>query len=269
MKNDNPKGHSFSRINTFTDICERQAAYGSFIEGNWDTPAIKRGTHVHDALEAATNRMIRGKTAKEALEYTAEHPPKGYLKENILAGYLERAAPIFDKLKPTIAEEWFDTAGGLPIRGKVDLQSETTPIFDSRGLLLPNVLEESCVLDHKTIGNSTKIKSAYEAKQSLQLRIYAIATGHLNAGFLYYLPSGAVRGVVVKFTKAELDLTKKWLTEEIKVINSRWVGAKNEDGTYDVSKFSLARPGMPLCCKKWCNHWDLCLGKKEEGDAKE
>ena len=89
-------------------------------------------------------------------------------------------------------------------------------------------------------------------------------TGHRNAGFLYYLPSGVVRGVVVKFDEADLKLTKKWLTAQLDVVDSRWLGAKDKAGNYDLSNFALAAPGHPLCCAKWCDYWDRCLGAKDD-----
>lgn len=270
----NPKKHSFSRLNTFTDVCERRHAFDALIPGDWSSAPIKRGNHVHAALEAMAIHMTRGLTAVEASELVAENQPDGSLKPHVLAGYLEKSVPVFEQLTPIKGkvEEWFERAGGLAICGKIDLQSSRTPLFDPNGRICGST-EGHCVLDHKSIGNPARMKSAYECTQSLQLMIYCLATGAKNAGFLYYLPGIApVRGVVVSFDEEPLRLMKKWLTTMLTVVDSRWVEAKRLSGCgngapevsgFNLQPFALARPGHGLCSAKYCDHWTRCLGKKE------
>lgn len=273
----NPKKHSFSRLNTFSDICERRSAFAALISGDWDTPPIKRGNHVHAALEHMATHMTGGLTAVQAAELVAGDPPEGYLKAPVLASYLERAVPVFEQLTPMKGkvEEWFNHCGLLKIVGKIDLQSSRTPLFDPNGKPCGST-EGHCVLDHKTIGNPMRINSPHEAKRSLQLQIYCLATGARNAGFIYYLPGGApVRGVVVSFDEAQLTLTESWLTTTLNVVDSRWVEAKRLSGCgngapevagFNLQPFSLAAPGHGLCSAKYCDHWDICLGKGTSPD---
>lgn len=245
----------------------------ALIDGDWDSPAIHRGNHVHDMLENMALYMTKGMTAVEAAEAVHESDAfDGYLKPPAAASYLERAIPVFELIKPKKGgvEAWFKDAQKLPIIGKIDLQSSTTPVFGPNGLPVDS-REEDCVLDHKTIGNPARMKGAHEAKKSLQLRIYCLATGMNTGGFIYYLPSGPVRGVVVTFTDAELALTREWLRLQLDVIDSRWERAKELSGSdttapdiggYNLQPFSLAEPGHGLCSPKWCDHWAECLGKK-------
>jgi RecB family exonuclease len=271
----NPKRHSFSRLDTFANVCQRRHAYDALLKDWVDTPASLRGNHVHDALETMAKHMIAGQTAVEAAEYVAEHPPPGYLKEEALAGYLQRAVPVFEHITPIPGgtEAWFDEAGGLDICGKIDLQSATTPVFDNYGLPTHSV-PGLCVLDHKTTASPARIKDKWEAKKSLQLKIYCLATGARNAGFLWYLPSGPVKGTMVHFEEDDLAIAKLWLRHTTEVVQSRWAEAKRNGSKmyghsdelvegYDLSGFSLAAPGHGLCNAKFCEHWDRCLGKKD------
>jgi hypothetical protein len=273
----NPKRHSFSRLNTFAEICERRSAYDSLLKDWVDTPASKRGSHVHDALEQVAKRMVNGETAVEAAEYIAEHPPEGFLKQPVLAGYLERAVVALEHITPIEGrvEQWFEEAAGLPIVGKIDLVSATTPVFDNYGLPTHSV-PGLCVVDYKTTGSPARIKDKWEAKKSLQLKIYCLATGARNAGFLWFLPSGPVKGTFVHFEEDDLAIAKLWLRHTLEVVQSRWdVAARPRMGDhaplttdhlvegYDLSGFSLAAPGHGLCNAKFCEHWDRCLGKKD------
>jgi len=275
----NPKKHSFSRISTFSEICERRGAFDSLIPREWDSAPIKRGNHVHDMLERMALLMIEGDTAVQAAEAVAESKlcTEGYLKPNVAANYLQRAVPVFEHLKPRKegVEAWFRDVSGLPIVGKIDLISETTPLVDPSGYVIGSV-DKLCILDHKTIGNPARMKGTYEAKKSLQLKIYCLATGARNAGFIYYLPTGAVRVVVVEFTEAELDIARTWLDLTLKTINRRWeeaaalsgreTGAPEVEG-FNLLPFSLAEPGHPLCNAKFCDHWDRCLGRKADNSS--
>lgn len=274
----NPKKHSFSRLNTFAEICERRSAFDALIPGDWSSTPIKRGNHVHDALQEVAIHMTRGLTAVQAAEIVAQDPPEGYLKQPVLASYLERAVPLFEQLTPMKGkvEEWFESARGLDICGKIDLQSSRTPLFDGSGLPCGSA-EGHCVIDHKTIGNPARMKSSYEARKSLQLQIYCLATGARNAGFIYFLPGSApVRGVMATFDEAQLALTQIWLTKTLDVVDSRWVEAKRLFGVemntdlevkgYNLRPFSLAAPGHALCTAKFCDHWDICLGKGSSPD---
>jgi len=271
----NPKKHSFSRMNTFADICERRHAFDALIPGDWDTPAIKRGNHVHDSLEQMANLMVAGESARDAAEYLAENPPEGYLKQKVLAGYLERAVPVFELLDPIKGgvEAWFDDVEGLPIIGKIDLQSMTIPVFDDHGRP-SHAISGHCVIDHKTTASPARIKTKWDAKKSLQLQIYCLATGARTAGFLWYLPTGEVRGTMVDFSEDELAKAKLWLHHTTNVIQSRWQEAKTLGASgggpgphlsgYDLSPFSLAAPGHGLCNEKFCDHWEQCLGKAQK-----
>ena len=271
MTNPNPKNHSFSRISNFVEICERRHAFDALIKRSWNSAPIKRGNHVHDMLEHVGILMSKGDSAVQACERIAEVCTEGYLKPHVAAGYLERALPVFELLAPKVGglETWFEDVAQLPIVGKIDMVSTQTPMFDGSGIPT-HFVEELCVIDHKTIGSPARMKGQFEAKKSLQLKIYCLATGARNACFLYYLPTGAVRGVSVKFTEADLELAKLWLAGTLAVIDSRWVAAKELSGCgngapevdgFNLLPFALAdAPGSGLCSPKFCDFWDQCLG---------
>ncbi len=289
----NPKGHSFTRIDDFSQKCERQHAYKAIL-GKWvTTPAQARGTHVHDGFEeAARNTLPRNGTPAlfpdDALDAVIKDPPKGPLPRKKFESYMERFRPIFLNLKPAIAnaeprvEEWFREIDGRAIRGKIDLVSDHTPLFDQYGRFLGAHIEDPCIIDYKTTSNPRSIKDECQARKSLQLQIYSLATGIPRAGFIYFMPSGEPRGAFVHFTKSELALAKRWLHDTMDVIDARWDDAAargfrahvdtpgplpddvlfREGRFYDISTFSLASVGHPLCCEKWCEFYSRCLGRK-------
>jgi len=270
----NPKNHSFSRLNTFTSICERRHAFDALVPEKADSPALRRGTHVHDALENMAELIIAGETAVAAAEAVGDDPPEGSLSRDVLRGYLDRAVPVFEHLAPLKGgvEAWFRKIEGMPIVGKIDLQSKRIPIFDERGLPVGSK-PGLCVLDHKTTSSPARIQDGREARRSLQLRIYCLATEITTAGFLWFLPSGPVRGTLVEFTPEELETSRKWLQEELGVVDSRWAEAARKDGPgpqiegYDLSSFALAAPGHGLCSEKHCRHWFRCLGAPDTKEA--
>ena len=275
----NPKNHSFSRMDTFLNKCQRAHAFDALIPEVKKNAILAKGSHVHDGLECLANLMIKeGMTALEAAEEVATNQPEGYLKEPEFANYMHRGAEVFQYIKPVVAEEWFelripDEVGQPKLVGKIDLRSSVVPGFDHNGLPATILKEAQCVLDHKTTGNPKNIKSHYEAKNSLQLRIYCMVTGARHAGFLYYLPTGPVRGVVVEFSDEDIELTRKYLQENMQVIDWRWMEAKRVSGCgngapevhgFNLRPFSLSpTPGYGLCQAKYCRHWDQCLGRKD------
>lgn len=263
----NPKGHSFSRLNTFTE-CERKAAFDALSEWK-DSPAMAQGTDVHNGLEMAVNFMIEGASAEDAIAQVKEDDPHRILLErDARDDYLDRALPVLSVLRPTSAERWFRRDSRIaPARGKIDVESSVTPVFGATGLPTGEVIEEPCVLDWKTTKSPRNIKSEWEARRALQLQMYCLEAGVQRASFVYLLPSPApVRGVAVAFTDEQLDTCERWLREQMKVVDSRWEEALLDDGRYDLSGFALSSPANALCSAKWCPYWDKCLGRTEGPD---
>ena len=267
----NPKSHSFSRISTFSESCERRHAYDA-LKGWSSSLPMERGSQIHKALEHLAEQMSFGQTLQAAVEHVLMDLPAGPLSEAQLADYVHRAVPFFEHVTPEKGgvEQWFEYIKGLPLVGKIDLISSTTPILDSYGRPVGSS-NTRCVLDHKTIGRSDKIKTESEAKRSLQLKIYSMATGAMNAGFVYYLPYGDVRATIVTFEERDLEFARIWLRRTIDVIESRWKEAHELGQTapdfngYNLSPFSLAEHGHFLCSAKYCDHWLDCLGKDIDG----
>lgn len=275
----NPKRHSYSRISTFAEICERQHALDA-LKGQWrESLASRKGQQVHDAFERAAALKRGGRSADVAVSIVkGEAIPKGApLDAKGLAGYLDRFEPILGALTPLAEEQWFRSLPNVaPIVGKIDLVSGSMPQFDEYGRFTGEKEPVRCVVDYKTTSNPRAMKSFEEARKSLQLQIYCLADGCRTAGFLYFLPSGDPRGVFVTFEDSELAHARRWLRDTIEVIDNRWKQAAAEgsdaespvldkDGKpYDVTPFALAKMGHPLCTAKHCDFYDECLGRKDE-----
>lgn len=250
------KNHSFSRLDTAANICERQYALEAIFPTPFGNDATDRGSHVHAGLEAWMQAKIWGKdgfTAALQADSAKKLPGKNlkyFLPGDEFANYMERMRPFMDRVEPIAVEQWFRSCAGLPIVGKMDLLCKIDGVI--------------YIIDYKTTGKPHNIKTLAQSKKSLQLKIYCLAAEVNHAGFVFMLPSGEPQERLVEFKDKDLNLTKRWLTSQLEVLESKWSHSKGagpeETKGYDMSLFSLAAPGHPLCCKKWCDHWARCLG---------
>lgn len=275
---------SFTRINTFAS-CPRQYAEDVLAGPTPSTPAMERGTHVHGCFEAAAHVWLRreGDPADrwvQAIEEIKTAPPEGVLSQPEIESYLDRALPLLEGLVPVIGgvEAWFDSVGPacglpeLPIRGKIDLISETGLACSEQARPF-GVVNGPAVVDYKTISGERRIKTSWEARRSMQLKIYALATGLMRAGFVYLPPKGEARAMFVELTEDDLAVAHRWLTMTLENMISCWRRFTRDplaefgheldpeevrDG--DWSAWNLAHPDWILCSPKWCGHYDNCLG---------
>lgn len=266
---------SFSSMDTFSR-CPRQYAE-DVIKGR--TPANKameRGTHLHNSLEAAAKIYLdKGPDWEAAIDGIIAAPPEGILSQEEIESYMNRARLIVKDLVPTPGgvEAWFDDIGAahglpvLPIRGKIDMISSTA-LLTSEQARPYNVEEAGAVVDYKTISGEHRIKNSWEAKRSMQLKIYALATGINRAGFVYFPPKTAARAIFVKFTDEELRIAHVWLTGQLNAILACWSRFLGRTVTWldefepigDWAAWPLSHPDNMLCSKKWCGHWKTCIG---------
>lgn len=261
-----PPRHSYSRISTFAE-CERRFLHEAITPDSFDSDPIKLGHHVHEALEWVARLMTQGIAAEEAVATVVANPPEGFLGLPALEDYLQRALPVLQTIKPVSAEEWFRDIGPLKMVGKIDLVSSCTPEGEER----------PCVLDWKTTGSPHKAFMLESSmRSSLQLKIYCLAKGCVDAGYAFLFPTGPVRVKTIRYTKPELEVARRWLGGTMEVIQGRWAEARSSaerspeanglltgpDGrVYDSKVFSLATPSYPFCSAKWCPFWDKCIGK--------
>lgn len=268
----NPKNNSFSRINTFTE-CERKHALDSLYRTP-STPAMERGTHVHEALELVGLQQAEGLGPNAAVDFALANLPEGPVEPEELAGYVERCRPWFQRLKPVGVEQRFESVDGLPIVGYIDYHSSTAPVVPRFAREATETVDEPFVLDYKTVGKLRKVEEVERnvrfGRKPLQLAIYCLATGARRAGFLFLFPSPASppHPVFVEFTDEELAQARGWLEQQVEVIESRWTSAAHlceiaREVKFDVSGFALASPDYPWCSAKWCPHWDKCFTNPE------
>ena len=276
----NPKKHSYSRLSTFAEKCERCHAFDAFTPWKGSL-ASRRGTHVHDCMEAMGKLMIAGKTWDEARDEVLEKPPAGEYKLDKIRSYINRGAAVLRVLEPTATEKWFDKHSDYPLlTGKIDLISGVTPITDSMG----NIVDSRpgrCILDYKTTSSSAYIKSEQEAKLSLQTLIYALIEDCPTTGYIWFLPSGKARATIVEFDERALEIASRTLIDLMRVIDDRWELALERaaqtqrlDGkehllvshkgrTYDFSVFAPGVPSRPFILSKHSRHAELCLGMEK------
>ena len=281
---------SFSAIDTF-GRCPRQYAEGIIRGRGPESKAMLRGTHLHACLEeAAKHKLDHDCTWREAIDAILEAPPDGILSQPVLEDHLERVFPIVSQLEPSLGgvELWFDVVGPaadlpeLPICGKIDLISEVALKVSEQAR--PYASEEDpCLVDYKAISNERRIKASYEARRSMQFKIYALATGIRRAGFVYLTPKDECRAMFVELTEDDLRIAYRYLTMQLESMLSCWErflwpvrprgsgpltwGMEVDDIENDLeyanwSAWNLSHPDNFLCSSKWCDFHEHCIGKK-------
>ena len=265
----NPKNNSFSRIDQFSR-CERYSFFNATqpVEPTKvRKEAMEFGSAVHECLEAVGAARIDKLDERDALQAgKIQRRLKAYPEG--MDDYLEAARPVLDVLQFQSVESWFRDVDGLPIIGKIDVVSKTTPIFKAN-VFDGNAHVNPCVLDWKcTKKPYNAFRALSDIGKSLQLQIYCIAAGIKTACYVYLLPGGRIMGATAVYNDAQLKLTKRWLETKIGVINNRWQQASNDDGTFDMEMFDIARVDDYLCSSRFCEFWDKCLGRKENDNGK-
>lgn len=257
-----PPNHSYSRFSTFSSECERRYFFDAlFPEAEADKgPALREGSHVHKALELFALLRQSGVSVGDCVESLRANPPEGPLTCERLMSYVDRVAPMFETLEVVEAESRFTSVAGMPIKGFVDLVSETTLTGARRRM----------VLDWKTTGNPMRAMEAVRTiKESLQLQLYCLAKGVADAAYVFLLPDPHSPPIIgeVTFNSKDLALAAKWLHGTIRTIDKRWAAAKEDAAPgqdWNPEVFALARPGMSWCNARWCRHWNRCLGNEPE-----
>lgn len=269
---------SFTRFDTFAR-CPRQYAEDVISGPTPSTVAMERGSHLHNAFEAAAKLRLAHPDWEwdTCVTRIKEAPPEGVLSQNELESYLSRALPILKGLTPVVGgvEAWFDAVGPacglppLPVRGKIDLISAT--VWDCSEQARPYaILKEAGVVDYKTISGERRIKTSWEARRSMQLRIYCLATGLRRAGFVYLPPKDEARAIFVEFTDELLEQAHRWIRITSDVMLSCWSRFAGKEVTWgdeiqpigDWTAWPLSHSDNMLCSAKWCKHFDNCLGAK-------
>lgn len=275
---------SFSAIDKFSR-CPREYAFELVYGRSPPSVAMKRGTHLHDGLENAA-KLVLSKQHEWQRALLASSAMKGEMSQDEYASYLERALPIVKELVPVKGgiEAWFDSVGEpwgfspLPICGKIDLISETS-WFTTEQAYVHEVIEGPAVIDYKTISREEKIKTSWETHRSMQLKIYCLTTGLKHAGFIYFPPKTEARAMFVQYTEEDMRVAYNWLTRQLDAMLACWNtffeyfphphttgyswGDEVDDKLAlqgDWQAFPLCHPDNFLCSKKWCDHFDKCIG---------
>jgi len=256
-----PKNHSFSRLSTFSEICERRYAYDCLRPQKPSTALARswaRGSQVHATIEHLCKRWFELKDWGEVYnEYNDDVTPfiEGPLDPQQMWGYMARLRPYLEQTTPLEVEKRFCEIDGLPVVGKIDLISATIPLVDAyRGVPSGGSVKGLCVIDWKTLGAGKKGKSNYEAHESLQLQLYSLASEIPTAAFVYLPMNAKVYSAQAQFTPEELARIKRWLETQDKTIRCRWEDYDN----IGFDAFSLASRECFLCTEKWCQHWNEC-----------
>jgi hypothetical protein len=246
---------SFSRVNTFSEICELRYAFDYLYPETEQSFALLRGSHVH----AIAEHMSNGASTRDAvLEAAEKHSAIGHDTALAYANQIKAALAAW---RPRQVEQWFRSVGNVPFIGKIDLEG----LVNLAELGLSDKEEwEPAINDWKTTSSTRNCKQKWEAERSLQLQIYCAARGVRVAGFTYLFQS-SFRQVFVRFTDEQIEQCVAWVARQCATIKGKWEHREHVPTVdeIDLERFSLARYDHPLCCKDHCRHWGRC----EKGKA--
>lgn len=227
--------HSFSRIRTFAE-CELRYAHEALAPWK-DTPATRRGSTVHAAIEWHLKGL--GSLEDAAGQFASTELPEVELRE-----WLRNVEWVFEHIEPLQLEFWAELqlpGCAWPLVGKVDVLSRGAPGVGGE-----------CLIDWKTLSDMGRIQYAYD---TLQGRVYALLTGVRQVAFVNFTRYHRARVTQCTYTAADLEITRLWLARQCATIEARW-----ESGGWSLS----GNPGRGLCSAKWCPVWAKCIGETHE-----
>jgi CRISPR/Cas system-associated exonuclease Cas4 (RecB family) len=246
-----PKGYlSLSAARMYLR-CPKQFEF-RYVDGVKSPPAValSEGKAHHSALQLDNEHRIKKSkpvslsVMLENFEASFEDEAKGIedwegesKKSVILRGrdLLTTYAARSSWLQPIAAEKRFEVEIGpdkVPMLGFMD------------------VVDATSVMDYKVVGRA---KSESDAKQDLQLALYAQVAERKNVAFVSLVktatdPAKQVQVAKAKLTKSDVE----WSTQVISSV-ARAIKA---------GAFPLTEPGNWGCSERFCGFWHLCRGKK-------
>jgi hypothetical protein len=245
--------HSFSALDTFSNICERQFYYKSVLkEPEPPSEYLIIGGYYHEVI---ANALTGGQAGADYLLQKIKKE-QGWidtidekaLVAEVQANLRRLEAEVFPHLKVTEVEKWSPWEG--PYCAKLDVYSATTPIVDAKGAIT-GVKDEPCVIDWKTsFGKRRKQK---DVESSLQLVLYCLVKECRSAAFIE-IPRKTSLPIVtlpVTFDDYWLNRYKTYMDVQFAAMDSR--------GTCEEA-YKLAPQGHPLCKPQYCRYWRRCPG---------
>lgn len=243
---------SYSRLNTASG-CMRRYAAEALSPRFAASPAMEKGTDIHSCLEAVSRRMLAGEGPVSALEAVMDAPPVRFIAPDVARDYLARCSDLVLRFRPTEVEREFRfPLGGVVIRGRIDFVGEEL------------AAEQDVVLDYKVTGSPATVKDYADSRRSLQLHIYALATGITRVGYVWLLPRGAPEVVLVDLAPEALRVTELWLRDQSGAIDAMWGATRGltlDDIFAEHSPWPLAARDYIFCSQRACPFWGRCVGR--------
>jgi hypothetical protein len=166
------------------------------------------------------------------------------------------------KLRPRLVEHRFRTVIGdkVPFVGYIDIIDRDLELEEAYKIGASNEPQRTdAIRDIKVVG---KKYGPHRVANSLQLSLYAGAMGVYRVGFdLIKRSTGSARSkheIVPQPVDTDDHVNVRSVEEIV------WAQEVALDVAEAISKdhFPRCEPEMWVCSKKWCDHWDLCRGKK-------
>ena len=116
--------------------------------------------------------------------------------------------------------------------------------------MVPDLVEEGCVIDFKVVKNRNTARRYYSAKNSLQLHLYGSVLERERIGYVFFLKEEGQ--IHEDFVNIDVEESYSWVEMTVsRVAHAICTGA-----------FPPCKMEEFLCAKGWCNAWDHCRGKE-------
>lgn len=148
-------------------------------------------------------------------------------------------SPNLDNLKPVLFQQ--PTKKMVPgVELEFEIQIGHVPV---KGFI--DCIEKDCVIDFKMARSA----AYYKPERSLQLAIYALATGIPKVAYYVFCKTKEPK---IEYKEATLDLGK----------TERWVTRVVTDVAQGITlgMYPLCSPSQILCSEKYCSFWKHCVG---------
>jgi len=253
---------SWSQVELFLK-CERQYFYEYILgEKRPETPILVIGKAYHTMIESYfTGVGIAKLVDDESMEFLKAKTTIDIagLQREMRENLMRLKSQFLDGLGRPFIVEWKFEDEVLGYRGTIDAAMQRTPVMSPDGEEISTWLEESCVVDWKSL-TSERRRSQRDAVYSGQLALYATVAGTRNAGFVE-IPRNLgepIKARFVRYTEEELNHWRSWLVGVRDAMLSRGE---------QMQAYHQTERKNPLCSPQWCGHFFKCypaaLGPEE------
>ncbi len=248
---DLPGGYlSASRINKYLTCPE--SFRRTYVEGKRFVPKARmaQGSTVHRLVELTLLEVMETGSLPAIEEVLDQSGGAFAACFSEVEDLEETSATEWEALSQDLYKIWYKTVAPgikpLGVEERIEANIAGAKVIGFIDLI-DGANNRKTVVDLKVVGRA---KREADAKNSVQLGVYSIATGIRNVGFdsLVKTAIPSVKIVRTSFSEGEI----LWMEEIV----------RSTAEAICAGIFPKASPDTWVCSAKWCDHWDDCRGSQ-------